>query len=246
MGHSDCEISILMPVFDTPAKYLAECWDSIHAQTFTDWELVLIDDGSRTAETVAEIDRIAKDPRVALFRLDRNEGVARALNVGLSKCRADLVARMDADDRMMPRRLERQLRYLRARPDVSVLGTQLREIEWQTNRLLSPTQHPAEVTREYIEYQRRTSEVWFLNHPTVMLRQREVMRLGGYPEYRVAQDLALWLRLIRAGLKIHNLPTVELHYRLHPNQASILSGARRQAYAQVIEECWESATTIRK
>jgi|ERR1041385_7335022 glycosyltransferase involved in cell wall biosynthesis len=240
MSYHGCEISILMPIFDTPAKYLAECWDSISAQTFTDWELMLVDDGSRSNETIAAIDRIAKDPRVVLIRLDRNEGVARALNIGLSRCRADLVARMDADDRMMPSRLERQHRYLRSHPDVIVLGTQLREIEWQTNRLLSPTQHPEQVTHEYIERQRQTSEVWFLNHPTVMLRRREVMSLGGYPEYPLAQDLALWLRLIKAGMKIHNLPTVELHYRLHPNQVSIVRGARRQAYAQVIEECWES------
>jgi hypothetical protein len=82
-----CKISILMPVFDTPATYLAECWESIKAQTFREWELVLVDDGSRSAETIAEIDRIAEDPRVVLIRFDENEGIAPALNVGLGRCR---------------------------------------------------------------------------------------------------------------------------------------------------------------
>src|SRR5205085_6569509 len=85
-------------------------------------------------------------------------------------------------------------------------------------------------------HQRDTSEIWFLNHPTAMLRRSEVMNLGGYPTYRVAQDLGLWLKVVKAGLKIHNLPTVELYYRLHPRQVSRANGVRREEYAQIVEE----------
>jgi glycosyltransferase involved in cell wall biosynthesis len=233
------EISILMPVFDTPAAFLAECWESIRAQTFREWELVLVDDGSRAAETIAEIDRIAGDPRVILIRLEENQGIAPALNIGLSRCRGNLVARMDADDKMMPTRLERQFAYMQAHPDVTILGTQIQGIEWSTDEVFPPTEHPEQVTDEYIKHQRDTSEIWFLNHPTVMLRRREVMNLGGYPMYRVAQDLGLWLKVVSAGLKIHNLPTVELEYRLHANQVSRTKGVRRAEYKQIVEECWK-------
>jgi len=227
-----------MPVFDTPATYLAECWDSIQAQTFREWELVLVDDGSRAAETIEELDRIAEDPRVVLIRLNENQGIAPALNVGLSRCRGKLVARMDSDDKMMPTRLERQFAYMQTHSEVTILGTQLQAIEWQTEQLLRPTEHPEQVTDEYIQHQRKTSEIWFLNHPTAMLRRSEVLNLGGYPKYRVAQDLGLWLKVFKAGLKIHNLPTVELHYRLHPNQVSTAQGVRREEYAEIVEECW--------
>ena len=234
------EISILMPVFDTPPAYLVECWESIRAQTFREWELVLIDDGSRAAETIAEIDRIAGDPRVVLIRLEKNQGISTALNVGLSRCRGRLVARMDSDDTMLPTRLERQYDYLQSHPDVTILGTQIQGIECETDEWFPPTQHPEQVTDEYIKHQRETSEIWFLNHPTVMLRRREVMNLGGYPMYRVAQDLALWLKVVSAGLKIHNLPTVELHYRLHANQVSRTKGVRRSEYEQIVQECWQT------
>ncbi len=240
-----CEISILMPVFNTQAAYLAECWESIRAQTFREWELVLVDDGSRAADTIAEIDRIADDPRVVLIRLDENQGIAPALNLGLSQCRANLVARMDSDDRMLPTRLERQFVYMQAHSDVTVLGTQIQAIDWETDRpIFEPTNHPEQITEDYLNHQRINSEIFFLNHPSVMLRRNEVINLGGYPEYRIAQDLALWLKVLMAGLKIHNLPTVEVHYRLHPNQISKANGVMREEYAQIVEECWTRRAAV--
>jgi glycosyltransferase involved in cell wall biosynthesis len=232
------DVSILMPVFDTPATYLAECWESIRAQTFREWELVLVDDGSTAAATVAEIDRIADDPRVVLIRLPQNQGIASALNVGLKRCRGELTARMDADDKMLPTRLARQVAYLRTHLDVSIVGAQSQAIDWETRQLHPPTSHPETVTDEFIERQFQTSEIWFLNHPTAMYRRRDVMNLGGYPAYRIAQDLGLWLKVVRTGLKIHNLPTVELHYRLHPRQISTANGVRRREYLQIVAQCW--------
>jgi hypothetical protein len=78
-----------------------------------------------------------------------------------------------------------------------------------------------------------------------MLRPWEVKSLGGYPSYRVGQDLGLWLKVMKAGLKIHNLPTVELHYRLHPKQVSIVSEWHMDHYAQIVEQCWQGNDRLR-
>ncbi len=240
-----CEVSILMPVFDTQPSYLTECWESMRAQTFREWELLLVDDGSRAPETIAEIDRIATDPRVVLIRLEENQGIASALNLGLRQCRANLVARMDSDDKMLPTRLERQFAYMQAHSDVTVLGTQIQAIDWETDQpVFKPTNHPEQITEDYLNHQRVTSEIFFLNHPSVMLRRSEVIDLGGYPNYRVAQDLGLWLKVLFARLKIHNLPTVEVHYRLHPQQISRVKGVMRDEYAQIVEECWTRPAAV--
>ena len=180
-----------------------------------------------------------------LIRLDENKGIAHALNLGLRRCRANLVARMDSDDKMMPTRLERQFVYMQAHSEVTVLGTQIQAIDWETDRpIFEPTKHPNQITKNFINQQRITSEIFFLNHPSVMLRRREVIGLGGYPNYRVAQDLGLWLKVVTAGLNIHNLPTVELHYRLHPNQISKLNGVMREEYAQILAECWTHQAAV--
>ena len=114
----------------------------------------------------------------------------------------------------------------------------MQAIEWGTGRLLPPTSHPAVVTDEIVERQRTTTEIWFLNHPAVMFRKPAITRLGSYPAYRIAQDLGLWLRARRAGLTIHNLPEVLLHYRLHPDQVTTARGVRREEYERIVAECW--------
>lgn len=229
------DVSILMAVYNTPADYLRESWESILGQTCRRWELVLVDDGSTDRATAAEIDRLAADPRVRLLRLPTNGGLAAALNAGLPLCRSDLVARMDADDVMLPERLAKQVAYMRAHPAVAILGAQIQAD--RGGKLFPPTNHPAVITHEVIESQRASGPkgIWILNHPTVMFRRQEIQALGGYPSHRVAQDLALWLRAFRAGCVIHNLPDVLLQYRLHPGQLTA-QGGHPDEYAKIIAE----------
>jgi hypothetical protein len=223
------DVSVLAAVYNTSARQIGEFWQSLCAQTCRAWELVLVDDGSTDPASIAELDRVAADPRVRLLRLPQNRGLAAALNAGLARCRAAYVARMDADDVMLPERLACQLAYLRAHPEVDILGAQIEIFDDPTGEVLGRTSHAPEITGDYIRQQAQDGGVWFLNHPTVIFRRASLQRIGGYPErYPWAQDLACWLKAHRAGLVMRNLPEVLVRYRRHPTQISSRPEALRQ------------------
>ncbi len=115
-------VSVVMSVFDGE-KWLAEAIESILGQTFTDFEFIIVDDGSqdRTAELVRTYE--SRDERIRFFMLERNIGKAAARNYGFEAARAELVTMMDCDDVSLPERLEKQVAYLRANPEIGAVGT---------------------------------------------------------------------------------------------------------------------------
>jgi len=232
------DVSIMTAVHNTPADYLHECWASIRRQTLRRWELVLIDDGSTDAGTIAAVDEIARDPRVRLVRLPENKGAAAARNAGLAECRADLVAVMDSDDVMLPERLRVQVDWMRSRPDVVVLGAQIEAFVSGAGTIQFTTSHPETPNAKTVAEQQNGREVWFINHPAAVYRKAAVLKIGGYPDYRVCQDLALWLRLLRAGAKFHNMSDVLVRYRLHPGQLTFSVPNRKADYAHVLATEW--------
>lgn len=198
-----------MPVFNT-ARYLAATLNSLLAQSFQDFEALVIDDGS-TDET-AQVMAGYSDPRVVFSRDNRNLGLAARLNEGLARARAPLVARLDGDDIMHPDRLARQVAVLAARPDLALLGTNKVNIDEHGQYLTSnycPTT-PVQIS-------------WYLCfdnpfcHPSVMFRREVVWdRLGGYDaSLRYCEDYEMWSRLNRAGYTSGNLPDVLMAYRRH-------------------------------
>lgn len=222
--------SVVVPFRDAAAT-LPECLDSIRAQSFGQFEVLAIDDGS-TDDSAAIVRGFArKDSRVRLIRPGRI-GLVAALNLGLQQARAPLVARMDADDRMHPERIGAQVRFLERHPQVAVLGTQVRAfpewsvragwreyVRWQ-NRCITPEQIACEL---YVESP--------LAHPTVMFQRRAVLEAGGYACGDFPEDYELWLRLHHRGLKMTKLPRVLLDWRDGARRASRTdSRYRREAF----------------
>lgn len=204
-------ISVLMCVYDG-ARYLREAVDSILAQSCGAFELVVIDDASNDASSaiLAGYD----DPRIRVQRNAENLGLTRSLNRGLELCRGSYVARMDADDVSLPRRLERQLAWLEAHPAVGVCATQTRVLEGATFRdRRVPTEHD-DIAAELV----------FGNciaHPSVMIR-RDVLDLHGLrydPDVRRSQDYELWTRMVRLT-RFCTLPEPLLAYRKHAASVS--------------------------
>jgi glycosyltransferase involved in cell wall biosynthesis len=210
-------VSVLMPCYNA-ASTLPEALASLACQTLVDFELVVVDDGSDDASAHILAERAACEPRLGVIT-QPHQGIVAALNTGLQACRADLVARMDADDVAYPRRLERQAAYLRLHPEVGVAACQVESfpadqvrlglqiyLQWQ-NALLSD----ADIRREmFVESP--------LAHPSVMFRKAMVEQAGGYQDHGWAEDYDLWLRLYLAGACFAKLPEVLLAWRERPER----------------------------
>ncbi len=196
------KISVLLPVFNV-GSYVAEALASIQTQTFSDIEIVVVDDGS-TDGTLRIVEQLAStDGRIRVARSPRNQGLSAALNFGLTFCSAPLIARMDGDDIALPTRLERQFRFLEAYPDIALVGCATTAID-QSGCLipgLGISHKP--ITKEAIAHTMLLappcSHIW--------LARREVYdTLSGYREIEVAEDYDFLLRAISAGFRITNLP----------------------------------------
>jgi glycosyltransferase involved in cell wall biosynthesis len=212
-------VSILLPFYNA-ANTIEECLDSIARQTLADYELVAVDDGSSDNGPAIVREYAHDDKRIRLLRPGRI-GLVKALNLGLNAGRAPLIARMDADDRMHPRRLAHQLQAFQERPALHLLGTRVR---------LFPEERIQGGYREYVRWQNRCVEPADIAqniyvespfaHPSVMFRKDSVMSLGGYRGNNFPEDYDLWLRMHHAGLTMAKLPEVLLEWRESENRLS--------------------------
>jgi len=203
-------ISVVMPVFNTEA-YLARAVQSVLAQTFSDFEFVILDDGSSDASVRIVQEFAENDDRIRFFPLE-HRGYVSLLRRGLNHCRGDFVARMDSDDISLPQRFEKQISYLRQHPEVVALGSRVELIDPYGSRVEKPTH---KITHEEIETELLNGVGWAMVHPTVMMRRDALLKVGGYREdLMVSEDLDLFLRLAEVG-RLENLPDVLLQYRQH-------------------------------
>jgi glycosyltransferase involved in cell wall biosynthesis len=202
-------ITVLLAVYNGQ-QYLRESLDSVLAQTFTDFEFLIIDDGStdQTLPILREYEK--RDPRIRLISRP-NKGLTNTLNEGLSLARGEFLARMDADDVCLPTRFEKQIAYLREHPECVLLGSRV--------LLMDPEGLPIrEMCMEQMHDQIDTAHLnrgWPVVHPATMMRMSPLNQIGGYrDEFNTLEDLDLFLRLAEVG-KLANLPEILLRYRQH-------------------------------
>lgn len=225
-------VSVLMPVHNA-GRFLTEAIESVLAQTFEDFEFLVLDDGS-TDDSGAIVARYAReDPRIRHVTRS-NSGISRSLNELAGLARGAYLARMDADDVCLPDRFRLQVERLDADPQIAALGglwISMSEAGDPIFQPRPPTDHDA------IDAANLRGIV-ALNHPTVMMRKARFDAVGGYDEqFAAAQDLDLWLRLAEIGT-LANLDVAVLHYRYV--EAGI-SGSCRDAQSQAVRRACEAA-----
>jgi hypothetical protein len=202
------QVSVVIPVWNGE-RYLKQAIESILAQDFVDFELIVIDDGStdRSAEIVSAF---AYEPRVVLHR-QANAGVVAARNVGLRLAQAEFVAFLDADDIALPGRLAKQVAYLRAHPEAAVIGSNITYFS-DADGVIRTQKFPFGEAQVAIALETGNP----LAQPSVMMRKSMAMAVGGYRDaFKFgAEDYDLWLRLSEK-YPLDNLPEVLTLYRVH-------------------------------
>ena len=215
-------VSVILPTYNGE-KYLGLAVRSVLRQTFGDFELLVLDDGS-TDTTPRILERLAaSDERMRVISLPHG-GIVAALREGVRQAQANLIARMDGDDICLPERFARQVEYLDAHPEVVVLGTNWVGIDpagrpfWRSRKFVTESA----AIRASLE--RGTNPML---HPSVMFRPAAYERAGGYRFREDSfEDHDLWKRLIAEG-EFANLPEVLTLYRRHQRAVSVGRGRQR-------------------
>jgi glycosyltransferase involved in cell wall biosynthesis len=212
-GASTPKVSVVMPVFRPHPRYFAEAIDSVLAQTFADWELVVVEDPSERLgrETLEE----RRDPRIRYFLNPARTGLPRQHNRAVAESRAELIARFDADDICEPERLERQLAFLERHPEVDVVASRLRIID-EHGTVIGRRDYP-QAHEAIVRAMRRYNP---LSGSNVMFRRRLAVEAGGWRETvdLPAQDYEWYSRLASRGYRFAIPDEYLVRYRLHGAQ----------------------------
>jgi len=201
------QVSVILPVYNAEI-YIEEAVNSILAQTFKDFELIIINDGSTDASLDLLTKLAALDPRVRLISRG-NKGLIATLNEAIALAKSKYIARMDADDVALSTRLAKQYEFLQANPKVAVLGTCYRYIDVQGKI--------GAKRNTFTSHDDITASFYFCNpiaHPSVMVNYHLLGSDFCYLEqYKTIEDLELWSRL-STKYQLANLSEVLLHYRV--------------------------------
>ena len=213
-------VTVLMTVYNG-AEYLKTSINSIITQTFTDFELLIVNDYS-TDNSVKIIESF-NDKRIVIHNNERNLGQTKSLNIGLKLARGKYVARMDADDMAFTFWLEKLVNLIKVYPEYAAVGSMAVVID-STGKIKKMRRVP-------VSFQEIIFRIFFdspMNHVSVLLNKDLILRNGGYDEeFKVTQDYELWSSLIRNNYSIKNIPEILVSYRVHSNSKGFMEASKR-------------------
>jgi len=226
-------VSVVMPVYNTE-KYLAEAIESILAQTFTDFELIIVDDASQDGSAAISRSFAERDSRIRVIELAENGGHGAARNVGLAAASGEYFACQDSDDISLPQRFQKQVKLLQARPEVGAVGVYTRLVSEDMQPIYErkpPVRH-AEIMLDHF--------LGFLSapftHATLMMRRNLVMEVNGFDEtVRISPDCALLTKLLGRA-KFANIAEFLYLYRQHTSQITAEQNAERERETMLVRQ----------
>lgn len=211
------KVSIILPSYNG-SKYIKRAIESVLAQSFRDFELIIIDDGSADSTPEIAADFCRRDSRIVCLRNEKNLGIQKSLNRGLREAVGEYVARIDDDDFWSdPDKLAKQVAFLDSHPDHILVGTGTIVVDEKGTELMRYLLLDTDnKIRESILGKN------YFTHSSVMFRRNPVLLLGGYSEreeVRHVEDYDLWLRLGRVG-KLANMPFYGIKFTMRKDNLS--------------------------
>ena len=201
-------VSVIIPAYNAE-KYLGEAVRSILAQTFTDFELLIIDDGS--SDNTLQVANAFTDPRIRIIANKENLGVPRTRNIGWKEARGQFIAHQDADDYSRPTRLEKQITYLRSPENkkIGVLGTN-RQTIGRKGKIRAHKTMPKKIVLDDLLHKNP------IINGSVMMRSSVLEKMNGYDEwFSTCEDYDLWLRIANESVCIRIFPEALYVFREH-------------------------------
>lgn len=199
---NEMKYSVLMSVYHKEQpEYLRDSINSMLDQTVKPDEIVLVKDGPLTEALEKVIYEYMDNPILNIVELKENVGLGKALNIGLAKCRNEIVARMDTDDIADKNRCEKQLLRLNQNKEISVIGSIVGEFIGEPSNIIAYK----DVLEDHEDIKNRMKYRNPLNHPSVMYRKRDVIAAGNYKHWFLNEDYYLWIRMLQKGFKFANI-----------------------------------------
>lgn len=224
-------VSIILSIYNAE-KYLNQCIESILKQTYTNFELICIDDGSTDSSYRILKEYKNRDSRI-LIKRKKNSGLTKSLNLGLKMSKGEYIARIDADDLWLSTKLEEQIKYLKENKNCMLLGCNYENIDILENKIGSDK---IKIVTSDEDIKKR---ILYLNpfiHSGVIFHRYIYEKLDGYNEkYYYAQDYEFWARVVSKNYKVGNLNKVLVKRRYSENMISIKKEKKQRFYALLIK-----------
>lgn len=207
MKKENIEVTVLMSVYKEKSEEIKEAIESILQQSFKNFEFLIIDDGQE--ERIQRVIREYNDPRIKLIVNSSNIGLAKSLNKGIEIAKGKYIVRMDADDISYPNRIKKQLDFINKNPQYAVIAGKAHIFD--ENGIYGTSKSSGKVEKKQL-----VKGTPFI-HPTMLIKKECIKQIGGYPNYRRAQDYAMIMKMYSNGFKGYIMDDVLIKYRMNQN-----------------------------
>lgn len=223
-----CKVSVIIPCYNC-GKYLCDAVDSVKRQTFSDWEIIIVDDGSTDAETKDVLSSVSTDKSVRII-YQNNNGPAHARNTGIHQAKGELILPLDADDTISPKYMEEAVPLFSKKSNFGIVYCRAQKFGNETGEWFLP------------DFSARRMAYDNMIFVTAFFKKSDWELVGGFPDYAMygMEDYAFWLRILRLGRDVYRIDKILFNYRIRDKSRTVSFSSNKnkmvEQYAKVFRD----------